>query len=159
MKWARSWPRGWRGKASGSAHLSLTAPVAAPFLEALCQVLGHCCAADRGKVSGSARLSLTAPQPHRFWKRFAKCLAIALPLGRAQGAPCKTTPRSADGEAIALPFAAGPGRKRPNQWLSVHATGSPACSIPLASPLACAQQFCSARPVRAPKEEQCFAQG
>ena len=46
--------------------------------------------------------------PRRFWKRLAKCLAIAVTWGRARGAPCKTAPRSAIGEAMALPFVAGP---------------------------------------------------
>ena len=71
--------------------------------------------------------------------------ANALPLGRARGAPCKTAPRSANGEAIAC-------HSRRSRGVAAPAKGTP-----LAWPLACAQQFCSARPVRAPKEEQCCA--
>ncbi len=46
--------------------------------------------------------------PCRFWKRFAECLANALPWVRARGTHCKTAPRLADGEARALPFVVGP---------------------------------------------------
>ena len=114
---------------------------------------------DRGKASGSARLSLTEPVACTSLEALCHSRSIAPAWGRTQGAPCKTALRGADGEAFALPFVAGPGRKRLSHWQSAHAPGSPTSGTALASPLACAQQFCRARPVRAPKAEKCFAHG
>ena len=45
-----------------------------------------------------------------FGSALPSALPIAPPLVRARGAHCKTAPRLADGEAIALPFVAGPER-------------------------------------------------
>ena len=107
MKWTRSWLRGWKGKVSGSTHLSLTAPVAGTFLEALCRVLCQCSSLGRRKVSGSAHLSLTAPVPARLWKRVALCFAIALPWVRARGAHCKTVCTRSTCKTFAVPLARG----------------------------------------------------
>ena len=49
----------------------------------------------------------------------ARRASIHLPVGRARGAPCKTAAHSAIGEAIALPLAAGPWRRRHGHWQSV----------------------------------------
>ena len=48
----------------------------------------------------------------RLCGALARCESIRLPVGRARGAPCKTAARSAIGETIASPLAAGPWRRR-----------------------------------------------
>ena len=101
----------------------------------------HLGCAHGGEGKGSAR-----HRPFTSQCGSAPFVRSALPMA-TRGAPCKTAQRSANGEAIAC-------HSRRSRGVAAPAKGNP-----LAWPLACAQQFCRARPVRAPKERQCFAHG
>ena len=95
-------------------------------------------------------LSLTFPLPRlwpaRLWKRLAEHFAIAPPWVRARGAYCKTAPRGAAGEAIALPFAAGSVRKRLGQRQSAS-KNAPATGADRERPRALRLPFTSSYPL------------
>ena len=101
----------------------------------------------------------------RLCGALARCASIYLPLGRAQGAPCKTALRVANAEAIARlwprgrPLGSPKALPMPRRSAVLPCaprarnTGWPmSCTIPGAKP------FCRARPVRAPVARLCSAQ-
>ena len=116
------------------------------------------------RIVRSTILSRTAPQPRAFLRSAWPCAqAFTLPVGRARGAPCKTVCTRSVSYPSALPLARGLRRNRQRIAFALPEGTSPRRPLANGQPSPCLwpvrTQFCSARPVRTPKEEQCFAQG
>ena len=100
-----------------------------PMSMTRCEIHFFMCLSYRGAASGRAT--------HWDNGRLARCSRAG---GAIVGPPAPLAPTAARQHGPPFGEAASPSPKPPRQWIA------------FVLPLACAQQFCSARPVRAPKE-------
>ena len=107
----------------------------------------------RERVAMIASLSRPMPVAGTSLEALSLLRSIPLPLVRARGAHGKTASHQPKAKPFKNHSREKPRLSRPSPASRSSSCGPATNGKAIASPLACAEQFCRARPVRAPKAE------